>query len=239
MAIYVAVLAAVLGSFGYLYRIRRDNRRSARTLLYVLLELRYSVAKSLVDPKNATKDYFTHFIKRSTELGVNGLGEDTPDEYSQLVESHIKKVIDASITDIEGSLIPEYEKALFEFSKDSPVVAYQLRGREAFGNLIKLTEDYSKSLIDLIEDIEAEEWVKKVILDTQKEIKSESYNELISLLNDDVNRLSRRCSLVDWLRCKYRINSNPSVETLMDFKELDAYIVKLWGNLINAANNGN
>jgi len=230
------VIAAVMSSYGYMYRSRQEYKKNSRKVLYLLLEIRYSVMKSIADPKQVTDEYIQHLLSKFSARGINSDNDEIDGGMRELVGSHIHNVITLSISDIEERLIPEYDRALSEFAKDNPVVAYILRGREGFNNLIKLTEEYQDKSMEYCNDNIPIDWIKDVVAETAKEVKLGSYKDILETLDEDVIRLAKVCGRRDFNNCKKLISNSTSVGVLMNFKNLDRYIDKYINNLIIAAN---
>ena len=63
--------AAILSSVGYLYRGWLESRRSARKVLYLLLEIRYALSVSFFNAHSAKEEYIKHYSLHLKEKGIN------------------------------------------------------------------------------------------------------------------------------------------------------------------------
>ncbi|WCE30769.1 hypothetical protein [Vibrio sp. SCSIO 43137] len=95
------LITAILSSFGYLYKTQLDTKKSAKRVLYQLLEIRYSIIHSLYDPEDATNAYFDHVEKRASQLGdLDGFYKSKQFAYD-LINTHFQNLVDAMSTDIQ------------------------------------------------------------------------------------------------------------------------------------------
>jgi len=135
-------ISAILSSAGYLFKTKLETKRSARKVLYLLLEIRYGIMNSLFDPNEATKAYVARYNYRMKEKGFI---VDVSIGYGamyDLIREHFHNLIISMRTDFKQRLLIPYEEALFEFSTVNPVMAYKLRGKDKFETIITHTNDY-------------------------------------------------------------------------------------------------
>lgn len=214
------VLAALLSSFGYLYRNALERKKSAKRLLFVLLEVRYILITSIFDPDDATEKYLLHSMKRMGSHNPFDSTKDFPQDYRDLIASHFRGIIDVVDGDIE-EVVPQYEEALSSMAEVNPVLAYSLRGRMNFKTLVESTNDYEKQFATLLKDGNPK--VKEVdeVLKFSCRAKEKAFAELASLIDEDVIRVAKFCGLRDWLRCRRVLKKGVSNENKYDFSELD------------------
>lgn len=230
------VLAALMSSAGYLFRNRTERKKSARKVLYLLLEIRHSIIASLFDPDEATEKYFVHYMARLNTKGIVANPEDLTDSLRAMVSGHFYNMTSSLKTDIETRLLNPFEEALFEMASVNPVLAYQLRGKEKLEKLVAHTNQYQSKVTEQVEVGIVEEWAREVMLELSNELKEEALNELSETLNNDVLTLAKACGWLDHRKCKAVLDKAASNKNKYDFEDLDKSVDKLVEKLVLAAN---
>lgn len=215
------VIAALLSSFGYLYRVRLEGKRSARRLLYVLLELRHTIMASLFDPKTATEEYISHCSFKMNKTTTSPSNSQFPPELKELISQHFYNIIDATRTNIETRLLPQFEDALDEMSQINPVLAYTLKGREKIEGLISHTNDYQENFLDLYSKAGVGEKVIEGMMNASVCLKNDAFGEIADGLDKDVISLAKFCGWRDVRNCRRVLNDGFNNDNKYDFAELD------------------
>lgn len=235
IAICGILISAMLSSVGYFFKTRVETKRSARKVLYLLLEIRYAIMSSLFDPEDAAIAYFEHLFKRIKEKGLPIEPSEVEGPTLNLVEIHFENIISTLRTNIHEKLLAPFEEALSEFATVKPVLAYRLRGKEKLETLITHTNNYLEIYEEkILEEIE-QEWLQDALVSNSYKLKEESTSELIDLLDEDIILLSKYCGFVDYRECKQALQKKVSPQKY-DFSELDAIIDKFLVKIIEAAN---
>lgn len=225
------VLAALMSSAGYLYRNITEHKKSARKVLYLLLEIRHSIVVSLFDPDEAADKYFAHYINR---LNANGFATDSSDVSENLkamVSGHFHNMISSLRTDIGTRLVVPFENALLELASIDPVLAYRLRGKEKLEGLAAHTSQYQSTVTKGLETEIAEQWIRDVMVELSLDFKEDALNELSDILNSDVLALARACGWIEYRKCKSILANATSNENKYDFDGLDQVMDKLMKKL--------
>ena len=219
--------AALLSSIGYFYRGRVESKRSARTVLYLLLEIRHALGASFFNAEKAKDEYIKHYISRLKEKGVDADRRDHDLQIGSLVEDHFSKLAKASKTDIKERLIQPFEEALSELSQISPVLAYRLRGKEKLELIAKLNssylDDFKEGLINNIK----EEWARTAMLEFAQEMESEALKRMSENLDQEISILSKHCGWIDSCKCKGVLSTKFGDFDKETFVELDRLIDSL------------
>ena len=227
--------AALLSSIGYFYRGRVESKRSARRVLYLLLEIRYAILASLFNAGKAKDEYIRHYIFRLKEKGIDADREDLDLKIGALLEEHFSNLAKASRTYIEERLIQPFEEALSELSQISPVLAYRLRGKEKLGLIAKLNSSYLGAFKDgFINNIE-EKWAKNAILDFAQEMESSAIKEMSESLDQEITILAKHCGWKDSHKCKDVLSTRFGDLDKEIFAELDKLIDSLIDKVNTAA----
>ncbi|WP_194868849.1 hypothetical protein [Pseudoalteromonas sp. PPB1] len=222
------VLAALMSSIGYLYRVRVESKRSARKVLYLLLEIRFSLNASLFNEKESTDAYLKYYLNRLNEQGVVITYEELAMQLRGIVESYFLNISKASKPDIAGRLLKHLEDALLELSQKSPVLAYRLTGKENLESIADVSSSYLNNTANEFADKIDEEWMKQVLLKFSQETEQDALKKISGQLDGDIELLSKHCGWFERRRCKNVLAikyGNFSDET---FAELDDKIEKLF-----------
>jgi len=229
-------LAAILSSIGYLYRGWSETKKSARKVLYILLEVRHALNASIFDSKKATEDYLNHYMSRLKEKGFNIDEEEINLKISNIVREYFLNLSHSAKTDIEDRLLIPFENSLSDLSQSSPVLAYRLRGKEKLETLAKLNSSYLENIkVSFIDELK-EDWIKKVMLEFSSDMEKEAINKIVNHLDEEIILLSRHCGWFESYRCKNVISVKYGKFDEEIFTELDSLIDRLIEKIESAAN---
>jgi hypothetical protein len=235
IGIFGILIAALISSFGYLFKTRIETKKSARKVLYLLLEIRYAIINSLFDPEDATKLYFEHFYKRIRDKGFPVEASEIEYPIKNIVQPYFQNIITSMKTDIHENLLAPFEETLLEFSTVKPVLAYRLRGKEKLESVILHTNNYRQDYEESISKEIDQDWIKDILFSHSNELKEQSLAELIALLDDDITLLAKHCSIFDYRECKQVLSNKQIGLNEYDFSELDVFIDKIFIKITEAA----
>ena len=229
------LIAAILSSAGYLYRIRLESKRSARKVLYFLLEIRHAIIISSMDPDVGTDKYFEHCVQRMRNKGYPLEKEEMAKIFSEQICEHFRNVISTSGTDIDKRLVIPFEDALLDMATVNPVLAYKLRGKEKVEKLISHINTHQASVSEKFIPMIEEDWVKDVMLETSSDIEEQVESELYGSLDDDILLLAKYCGKPDYRNSKTALNKGLNNSNKYDYSEFDKHIDTFIENLQEAA----
>lgn len=229
-------LAAILSSLGYLYRGWVESKRSARKVLYLLLEIRYALGASLFNSEKASKEYINHYTKRLKEKGINVSKEEVEAQIAEIVKSHFSNLTEVSKTDIKERLLHPFEDALYNLSQVSPVLAYMLRGKEKLEAFAGINVSYLDSNKSMLVSTIGEEWAKEAILEFVHEMEEEVLQKMSRNLDEEIVLLSKHCGWLESYRCKKVLSTKFGEFDQEIFSELDKFIDKFIEKITIAAN---
>ena len=231
------LIAARLSSAGYLYRVRLESKRSARKVLYYLLEIRHAIIISSMDPDVGTDKYFEHFVQRMKNKGLPLEKEDMEKIFSEKICEHFNNVISTSGTDIEKRLVIPFEEALLDMATVNPVLAYKLRGKEKIEKLISHIGTHQETVTETFIPMIDEEWVKDVLLETSRNAGDEVERELYESIDEDILLLAKYCGSSDYSNSKAALVTGLNNSNKYDYSEFDKHIDEFMARLIEAVNN--
>lgn len=229
------VVAALMSSAGYLYRNSTERKKSARKVLYLLLEIRHSTIASLFDPEEATTAYFIYYTARLQDKGIAANPSDVAENQREMVRSHFFNIALSSRTDIENRLLSPFEESLLELASVNPVLAYRLRGREKLEKIAAHTNQYQSEMSKVVSNEINEPWAKNAMLELSKDMKEDALNDLSDMLDKDILILAKACGRSDYRDCKLVLAKAISNKNKYDFEDLDNLLDKFLEQLASAA----
>ncbi|KAB2923282.1 MAG: hypothetical protein F9K30_11075 [Dechloromonas sp.] len=230
LAVVGTFVAAALSSAGYLYRVKIEQKKSLRKVLYLLLEIRHAVIARLFDPDAATEEYLDEMTKRLIDRGIKPDNNEIPIAYRNLISTHFNSMISSLRTELDERLLTPFEEALLDMATVAPALAFQLRGREKLESVIGHTKQYVSQLSGELK-VNIPEPFLKPMLDASSGLKDEVLDDIYKTLNQDVMLLAKACGRRDSRACKKIIEKGPSPKQYLNLSELDATIDSLISTL--------
>jgi hypothetical protein len=207
-----------------LYKTKIEAKKSANKVLYFLLEFRFSVLNTLVDPAEETKLYFEHCANKLSKQGITiNLDEHREGPVYEMIYEHIQNINSATKINIRETILVPFELALLDFAAISPVLAYQLRGKEKMEDLIAHTNNYAENFQDVIAQRFEQDWLKNAVTSGATEVKGAVLSDLVHNLNNDILLLARHCGRSEYRLCKKLIKHTNQQASSRNFSELDNY----------------
>lgn len=232
-------LAAIFSSFGYLYRGRIESKRSARKVLYLLLEIRYALTISLYDSHSATKDYISHFTKRLKEKEFDIDEAQVYTQIGSIVQNYFSNVAKTLKIDIVQSLVEPFENALSRLAEESPVLAYQLRGKEKIELLAQVNASYLDSeVLDTISMVD-NELLQSLIKDFSTTVSKDSIQKIFQNLDEEIILLAKHCGWAEYFKCRKILLTRTGGIDNQVIEELDKMLDVFIEKIINLARNTN
>ncbi|GAA80109.1 hypothetical protein [Pseudoalteromonas sp. BSi20495] len=141
-----ALIIASTGAFAFFYRSRRDDKRNAKKVLFLLLEVRHAIKLKTLPIDEVAKEYCDYAAKKLSSF--------TPEESSISIDNFdlrsIEKQLSEQLASIEESLtdsvIPALNDKLTDLAEDNPILAFKIRGRD---NFLKLFETSKTQITNL------------------------------------------------------------------------------------------
>jgi hypothetical protein len=227
---------ALFGLIAYFYKVRQEEKKSAKMVLYLLLELRHSLIKATFDPNEATQFYIKHCVDKLRNKGAKDISEkDFPDEIKATLVLFFTQVLGSLKTDVKERLLEPYEQALTELAKINPVLAYRLNGHDKLELLIPHTESHIENVQSVISPALKEEWAKSVMKNTSKSVSTDIIQRLCDNLEADVLLVAKSCSRKDYQKCKQIISEGINNSNKYEFDELDEMLEPVFDKLIEEA----
>ncbi|CAE6927414.1 conserved protein of unknown function [Ectopseudomonas oleovorans] len=226
LALAGIALAALLSALGYFLKTRIEAKKSARKVLYYLLEIRFSIRSSLIDPAEIYKEFSTftekEFAKREMEIDRPTIER----LIGPLMLGHFTNLANAVKVELDDKVLVPYEEALSEFSQINPVLAYKLKGREQLQKVISHTSDYNLALETTLKPLFAEEnsQITQEIFELSRDQAKESAKSLCAEIDLDIIAVAKNCGISDYLACRKLISLPNKKNTNIDMPQLTKHI---------------
>lgn len=213
-------LSALFAAWAYYAKIRYEHRRATRVVLYYVLELHHVAARWNESTVKFPKAYLE---KCNSILKQRNLKLSESDH--QVIEVALSALLrQTAIGEIERSIkdmSAPYLKALEDLSKENPILAFRLKGREGFDKPSRFVQDYAdrESAKRTKESLEELNFLK---------VESEDFIRGIAAreLQNAVLLVAWNCGLWTYWKCKILMKNQHNQTALT---ELDADINDLLG----------
>ncbi|MGR5150034.1 hypothetical protein ACQKP8_26245 [Photobacterium alginatilyticum] len=193
-------LGAFLSGLGFYLKSRAERLETKRNVLFHLLEIRHLVKTSFLDSHKITQEYLTYCLDYFEKIGLGKMGA-MPDGINSLIDEHLNNLLSAMKPNIDASFISSYENAIKQLSKNDPVLAYKLSGREKLNQVLNSQDEYLNNLSGL-ESIQNIPNVSSFISKQADKAQDAAIKELLNDLDKDIHNVSLGCGLLTWWSCK-------------------------------------
>jgi len=218
--------AALLSAIGYLWRVRLEAKKSARKVLYYLLEIRYAINTSLIDPRHMYDKYMNDMIAEFSSRKIVLRREDLDEKVGSHIFQYLVNITESLAVNIDQNIIAPYEEALLDLAEVNPVLAYRLRGKERFQFFLSHSSSYSEEmdsdvLPKLLKDLEHG---KEEIMRLGRAATKESMSDLATVLDDDILLVARSCGWLDYAKCRKALRFHIEQVAFIDTSDLKGFI---------------
>ncbi|MBL4276335.1 hypothetical protein H8F10_00230 [Vibrio fluvialis] len=221
-------LGILASGLGYFYKVRSERLKTTKETLYYLLEFRAHFMASSCSPRDLSQEYISICEKFFRKKGV--VNTAPPPEIIILINQMFQTVVSSITPNISNEFLIAYETSLKNLSKDNPVLAYKLRGKEAYSDLFDMIRKYNEQLsnLSLVQDDIDPAHLNKQISDTA----DWGFNEHLGQTDADIARVAKRCDLLTrWEVRKILKKKDKPVHSLNSF-EVEAKLELVLENLL-------
>lgn len=214
-----ALIIATTGALAFFYRSRRDDKRNAKKVLFLLLEIRHAIKLKTLPIDQVAKEYCEYAAKKLSSF--------IPEESNISVENFdlqpIKKQLSEQLASIEESLtdsvIPALNDKLTDLAEDNPILAFKIRGRD---NFLKLFETSKTQITNFaIPNTELSSDIEKALLERIAKIMLiRVAKESNQHIDDAIHEIARYCGR-NQLRKWQKLKQETASEHGFDFTQLD------------------
>lgn len=223
--IYISATASIvigwlLNEFGQLVKIRRENKKIRKKVLFLLLEIRYTF--SLLNNDKIIEKLSEKILSR---LPPEVNNEEGRAYITEIYKKLMPKILEPDVANNLSGLEESYRKALEEFSGVDPVSAYWLKGKNNILDILKSLTEYFAYAQEMFpaQRTEIEAHAETLLDNIKPEIIVEAIDELV----DEIKDLALQIGVITRFRVDKvlkKIDSN--VNDPNRLKKLDDYLDK-------------
>lgn len=214
-----ALIIASTGVFAFFYRSRRDDKRNAKKVLFLLLEVRHAIKLKTLPIDEVAKEYCEYAAKKLNSLIPEEANVSTESFDLQLIKSKLSEQLTSIEENLADGVIPALNEKLTDLAEDNPILAFKIRGRDNFLKLFETSKTQITNLAisntGLSSDIEKAllERIAKIMLTRVAKESAQHIDDAI----DEIAKYCGRSQLRKWQKLKQETAS----EHGFDFTQLD------------------
>lgn len=194
-------LGAFFGGVGYYLKSRGERLQSKRAVLYHLLEIRFSLSFSYMDPEKAEKEslkYCDSFFKKKD---LDFKWHQIPDDLNVLVRKKIQDSFQVIKPRIDSAFINSYQESISVLCKSDPILAYSLKDKDQVIDVMRLQHEYISNLSKL-ESIDESSQEFQLAISIMQSARIQQLKRKVDDVSSDVLRVAWDCSFFTWMNCK-------------------------------------
>lgn len=191
-SIVVALFGVIASVISYIAKNKRESKRSAKRLLYIMLEIRRNFHLSIIDTETEVKKILGQL---NTVLINKGMTEDLIPELDFIEansKTHFDNVIHASKTDLK-CLLGSYKAALDDLSSDYPIAAYFLAGKETVEKIAEISSLYFDQMEGELINKEQNAQDKNLLKTVNSFGKNKTKDKLVKDIDESILELAKFC----------------------------------------------
>ncbi|PMM61307.1 hypothetical protein [Vibrio lentus] len=208
-------LGSVIRGVGYFYQVRAERLKTTKETLYYLLEFRAHLKASSFSPSDLSAAYFSlcrDFFKKKHI--VEG---DVPKQLDLVLNQMFASIIEKVTPNISCEFLAAYETSLKALANDNPVLAYKLRGKEAYSGMFDMVDEYFKH-IKAIDEFKSDDSIHELMNRQIGQVSDWGFNEQLEQTDLDITLVAKRCDLrTRWEVRQILKNKNKPTHNLQDF----------------------
>lgn len=209
-------LASTLGGLGYFLRTRSERLESRRVVLFYLLEIRHAFLANIFEPTDVLKQYLAYCDNFFEKNGMGG-SDELPADIKDLILRHLEASRDMVQHKLEEEIISPFIDSLNELSKQAPLMAFKIRGKESIGKLISLHNSYADG-VQKTESVAAIPLLSQVMASQFDSLKNTNISDLNNELNQVIRMVAWSCGVFSYFECRKILMDD--VKSEIDFSEM-------------------
>lgn len=215
-------ISAVFAAVSYFYKVNIEIKKSAKELLYLLLEVRHFFLIATCDAEKIKNKYYEFVKQYMVSKGVSRVDFDEVSE--ALFLNHIKKV--QNVSKLSGqleTLEASFDSAILKYSSINPTGAYVLKEMFRFEDIVDVSNMYLDTYREqVILNLFGEK--EKNILDALGDkVKQDLIQGLLSEIDVGICFLARKSGFRISRKCKKIIKEKNYLDRLSDLSYLESY----------------
>lgn len=178
VALLGATLSALIAAFAYYGKARHERLRTTRTVLYHLLEMRHHFAATEYGIAKFPEQYL-EMVNASLERNKVVISDAEREALTPQIRQLIREIHAAKVEALGAQIIEPYLRALSDLSRDDPLLAYHLKGKEVIKSVSSMVVEISR-FASTTEVHPEEEHVKEALLTNLDDLDREVTLEVLA-----------------------------------------------------------
>lgn len=208
-------LGSVIRGIGYFYQVRAERLKTTKETLYYLLEFRAHLKASSFSPTDLSAEYLS--ICRDFFKKKHIIESDIPEQLDLLLNQMFTSIIEKVTPNISSEFLAAYEASLKALANDNPVLAYKLRGKEAYSGMFEMIDEYFER-IKAIDEFKSDNLIPELMDRQIGQVSDWGFNEQLEQTDLDITLVAKRCDLrTRWEVRKILKNKNKPIYNLQDY----------------------
>lgn len=197
------MLGALIAALKYRAKVRHETLRTTKAILFYLLEIRHYILKLHEGNTKFPVEYLSYIKQLLAKQGVSMSEEDNSalvKTCRPLIRGFTIKQVNSNLTD----LIPAYRQTLADLSKEDPLLAFYLKGKESFSSLI----DSVMAHLDQVEKDASTNENNMLNSSLRSDLEDALTEFAVEELTNAVKKVSFRCGVFEYIKCIFIIKSS-------------------------------
>lgn len=207
-------LSGLIAAIGYYVKTKHERRRSTRTVLYYLLELYHLTSKM----QYGVKKFPAKYVEKCREaLNARGLPftEVEAKFVSVALEQFIRDIATSELEQLSTDLADPFTNALADLSKEDPLLAFQLKGRESISKAPKSVRYLLSKITNITQNEASCLSTDALLADVDDLTRVVAVKELAS----SIRSTAWRCGFMTLVRCHFLLWRTSRMNPMSKFDE--------------------
>ncbi|EPG0369105.1 hypothetical protein ACSWVZ_001946 [Photobacterium damselae] len=235
-------LSALLGGFGYFFKVRAESLKVTRQTLFYLLEFRAHTLASAFDSSELYSQYLKRCENYFEQKKIEGI--EFPNENKQLILAFFSEVIEQITPQLSSDFINGYENTIVNLAKEKPILAYKLRGKEVSSNMVNVQKRYleqvqNTELFRIDNGIGIGIGIGEFLKKQAYQVHNNGLGEILKVIEEDLLLVSKACGFIHYLKVrsivKKRIKPSMNIDDINIEEVFDGMFIAFSKHVSNDA----
>ncbi|AEF04864.1 hypothetical protein [Alteromonas naphthalenivorans] len=206
----------------YLWKIQREKTESNRTILYLLLELRYIFINSVIKTDQAVESYLKLYLERLRERKISITVDSAFEQELRIIlREAFKSLIADMREDLKEDFTTQFENAIIELSKHNPILAYRLQNNIKIEKISGIIDNHLAKTLSWAEPTEEKNLL--YFESISKKLESDLTDKLLESLEQDILTVAGSDSILTKFKCK-KIIKKRNLSNMYNFSIVTPFI---------------
>ncbi len=229
-------LSALLGGFGYFFKVRAESLKVTRQTLFYLLEFRAHTLASAFDSSELYSQYLKRCENYFEQKKIEGI--EFPNENKQLILAFFSEIIEQITPQLSSDFIDGYENTIVNLAKEKPILAYKLRGKEVSSNMVNVQKRYLEQ-VQNTELFRLDNGIGEFLKKQASQVHNNGLSEILKVIEEDLLLVSKACGFIHYLKVrsivKKRIKPSMNIDDINIEEVFDSMFIAFSKHVSNDA----